>query len=198
MKKVAIAMLLAALAVPAAAQEVRQPVPGPDVPSMEQMQKEHDAFKKAREEHRAQMTATQERMEKLVKEYNKLKDGKKKDAKRAEIAQEVSAIHEEQLKFKADQLDKFEARLEKMKAELAEENAADTRDAWVNEKTDALIEANGDLKALFGPRPGMRDGRPFARKGKMGKGPHKHHRPMMRPGEGPRGFDRPQPPAPQD
>lgn len=129
----------------------------------------HEAFAKAHKEQMAKMKATEEKMEKLVKEYNALKDGKKKDAKRAELEKEVAAIHEEQLKFKQKQLGEFEKRLDQMKKNLAEENTAEGKKAWVNQKTDALIEKGGDLKVLFDrPQgPGM-DGKP----GHHGKGPH--------------------------
>ena len=168
MKKITLALVAAALAVPALAQEPKVPQ-GKDVPALE-MQRDHEAFKKAQKEHRAQMKATKEKMEKLVKEYNKLKDGKKKDAKRAEIEKEVSAIHEKQLAFKKDQLAKFEERLARMKEGFEKENSVDSKKEWVSQKTDALIKADGNLKALF-DRPEI--GGPQARNGKgprMGKG----------------------------
>lgn len=146
MKKLVMTLLLAGLvSVPLAAQE-----PQPQGPKGE----EHQAFAKAQKEHRAKMQATQEKMEKLVKEYNKLKEGKKKDAKRGEIEKEVAAIHEEQLKFKAEQLVKFEERLGKMKADFAQENSADGKKAWVDQRTQALVENEGDLRVLFDPKEG--------------------------------------------
>ena len=175
------ALIVAAVAMPALAQEVKAPV-GKDAPAVE-MQRDHEAFKKAHEEHKAQMKATKEKMGKLVKEYNKLKPGKKKDAKRAEIEQELRAIHEKQLEFKKDQLVKFEERLARMKAEFEKENSAAGRAEWVTQKTDALIAADGDMKAIFGPRPGMRGPKDGpcpcmdkkkdcpCKKGFMGKGP---------------------------
>lgn len=185
MKKITLALVAACLAVPALAQETKIPQ-GDNAPAVE-MQRDHKAFKKAHEEHRAQMKATKEKMEKLVKEYNKLKDGKKKDAKRAEIEKEVGAIHEKQLAFKKDQLAKFEERLARMKADFEKENSAESQKEWVNEKTEALIKADGDVKALFGPGPDMRgpqaQGGPCpcmgekkdcpCKKGLMGKRPHK-------------------------
>ena len=154
MKKITLALVAACLAVPALAQESKVPQ-SKDTPAVE-MQRDHEAFQKAREEHRAQMKATEEKMEKLVKEYNKLKDGKKKEAKRAEIEKEVSAIHAKQLEFKKGQLAKFEERLANMKADFEKENSAEGQKEWVNEKTEALIKADGDVKALFGPGPDMR------------------------------------------
>ena len=180
------ALLVAVVAMPALAQEDKAPKPGKDAPVVA-MQRDHEAFKKAHEEHKAQLKATKEKMEKLVKEYNKLKDGKKKDAKRAEIEKEVSAIHEKQLEFKKDQLAKFEERLARMKADFEKENSAEGKKEWINQKTDALIAADGDLKALF-DRPGMH--RPhFGPKGKNGK---RQHKGFM--GKGPRG-PRPEQPA---
>ena len=176
MKKIAFALVATLLAVPALAQEGKLPPQGPDTPAVQDVKRDHEAFKKAREAHRAQMKATQEKMEKLVKEYNKLKEGKKKDAKRAEIEKEVNAIHQKQLEFKKDQLDKFEERLARMKADFDKENTADAQQAWTKEKTDALIQANGDVKALFGPRPDMGRGHRHHFKGpRMGRGP----RPVM-------------------
>lgn len=178
MKKITLALVAAALAVPALAQEPKVPQ-GNNAPAVE-MQRDHEAFKKAHEEHKAQMKATKEKMEKLVKEYNKLKDGKKKDAKRAEIEKEVSAIHEKQLEFKKNQLAQFEERLARMKADFEKENSAEGKQAWTNEKTDALIKANGDMKALF-DRPGMHGP-------KDGKGPHMGKRPHKKfMGKGPKG-----------
>ena len=185
MKKIMFALLTAAVAMPVLAQEPKIPQ-GPDTPAVE-MQRDHEAFQKAREEHRAQMKATEEKMEKLVKEYNKLKDGKKKEAKRAEIEKEVSAIHAKQLEFKKGQLAKFEERLASMKADFEKENSAESQKEWVNKKTEALIKADGNVKALFGPGPDMfgpqAQGGPCpcmgekkdcpCQKGLMGKRPHK-------------------------
>ena len=159
MKKIIFALTVAALSMPALAQEVNLPQPGEQSPAVQMQQRDHEAFAKARKEHRAQMKATQEKMEKLVKEYDKLKAGKKKDAKRAEIEKEVAAIHEQQLKFKTEQLAQFEERLARMKAQLEQESSDSGRAEWVSQKTDAVIESKGDLKALFAPQPGMREGR---------------------------------------
>ena len=64
MKKITLALVAAALAVPALAQEPK--VLQGNSPAVE-MQRDHEAFKKAQKEHRAQMKATKEKMEKLVK-----------------------------------------------------------------------------------------------------------------------------------
>ena len=122
------------------------------------------SFKQAREEHHAQMKATQEKMENLVKEYNKLKNGKKKEAKLAEIRAEVAQIHEKQLEFKRAQLDQFERRLEGMRDAFAKQDAPEAKNAWVEKHTEELIAQNGDLKVLFKPE--------FGRK-HMGKQPFK-------------------------
>ncbi len=166
MKKVLMTLLVTGLvSVPLAAQDA-QPQAGQEAPAVQQG---HEAFAKARQEHRAKLKATQEKMAKLVKEYNKLKAGKKKDAKRAEIEKEVAAIHEEQLKFKADQLVKFEERLTEMKTRLSEENTAEAKKTWVDQKTQQLIDNEGDVKALFEPRPGMHMHGPRGHEGFPGK-----------------------------
>lgn len=170
MKKIVFALLVAVVAMPALAQEAKQ-MPVHNAPAME-MQRDHEAFEKAHKEQRAQFKATQEKMEKLVKEYNKLK-GKKKDAKRAEIEQEIGAIHEKQLEFRKAQLAQFEERLNRMKAEFAQENTAENKAQWVTQKTDALIAADGNMKALF-PRPKRRGAdmdRPHRGFGHKGFGP---------------------------
>lgn len=178
MNKVIITTLAVLISAPVFALD-QKPQGMPDTPTKVEQGKGHKAFEKARKEQMAKMKATQEKMEKLVKEYNKLPDGKKKDAKREEIAKEVSAIHEEQLKFRGEQLTKFEGRLADMKENFAKEKSADGKKEWVNKKTDALIENEGDMRALFkpegedsmGPRPMMgRHGKFHGKRGHF-KGP---------------------------
>ncbi len=169
MKKMMIAVLFAALCVPAFAEGPHKckgdDCPMPKGPKAEMVKAKHDKkdkkedpraeeFKKARKEHKAKMKATEEKMEKLVEEYNKLKAGKKKDAKKAEIAEMVSSIRDEQIKFKEDQLSKFQERLEQMKKNLNEEKSDKNKKAWVEEKTEAVIAEEGDLDVLFGPGAG--------------------------------------------
>ncbi len=136
----------------------------------------HEAFAKAHKEQVAKMKATREKMEKLVKEYDALKEGKKKEAKRSEIEQEVAAIHEEQLKFKQGQLAQFDKRLDQMKKDFAAESTPDGKKAWAAQKTAALLENKGDVKVLFErpDRPGMEGRSPKGPHmgGKPGKGPH--------------------------
>lgn len=173
--KLMLAVLAGVLFVPVYAEEIAAPAQAEKTVVAADKKGE---FKKAQEEHRAKMKATEEKMEKLVKEYGKLK-GKKQDAKKAEIATEVEKIHEEQLKFKEEQLDKFAKRLEEMKARLEEEKSADGKKAWVEKKTNELIEAKGDVKVLFErPEhgkfgPGM-NGPKFGPKGPKGKFGKKH------------------------
>ncbi len=176
MNKVLLTTVAVLVSAPVFAQDQRpQEMPQGPMPRMEQG-KDHQAFEKARKEQLAKMKATEEKMEKLVKDYNKLPAGKKKDAKREEIAKEVGAIHEEQLKFKGEQLGKFEARLAGMKDSFAKENSAEGREEWVNKKTDELIANNGDLKALFKPEGAMGPGPKMGRHGKGMKGRHGHFR----------------------
>ena len=198
MKKLTLAVLAVFVSVPVFAQETQPAAPEHKKPAMQRGQG-HEAFAKAHQEQMAKMKATEEKMGKLVQEYNKLKDGKKKDAKRAEIEKEVAAIRDEQMKFKQDQLGKFEERLGGMKEELAKENTTEGKQEWVNQKTDELIKNGGSVRALFEPRDGQQGPRMGGQKGKgphFGKGSHFGKGP--RPGKGPRfgGHDKQLPPPP--
>lgn len=155
MKKLVFAVVAVCVGVPVMAQEAQPASPKNEKPALEQRGQGPEAFAKARQEQMAKIKATEEKMGKLVEEYNKLKEGKKKDAKRAEIEKEVAAIREEQLKFKQDQLGKFEERLNNMKAEFAKDNTAENKQEWVNKKTEALIQNNGKVNVLFEPRDGQ-------------------------------------------
>jgi len=156
----------------------------------------HEAFQKAHKEQMEKMKATREKAEKLVKEYNGLKAGKKKDAKKKEIVELVASIHEEQLLFKEKQLASFEERLNLMKKGFQEESAPEAKQLWADQKAAELIENNGDVKVVFGPAkqgPGMKG--PDGKRGPKGfKGGKK----------GPRGFggmkkgQLPPPPPPVD
>lgn len=146
----------------------------------------------------AKMDATKKKAEKLVKEYNGLKAGKKKDAKLAEIQKFVGEIRDEQLSFReekikeyAENLKRMEGSLKNMEGTLVELKTDKNKKQWISEKTEALITANGDPRVLFkrndghfgGPegRPGMmkdgkgprhfgKDGKcPFAKDGKKGE-----------------------------
>ncbi len=180
MKKLLITLLLAGVvSVPLAAAENKPQAA--DKAAVQEVERGHKDFAKAHKEHMAQMKATQEKMAKLVKEYKGLKDGKKKDAKRAEIEKEVGAIHEEQLKFKQEQLVKFEERLQGMKEKFAQESSDQGKKDWVNQKTDKLIENGGNVRVLFEPRG---DEGPHM----DGKGPHgRMHRGFGHKGHGPKG-----------
>lgn len=103
-----------------------------------------------------------QKLEKLVAEYDQL-EGKKQEAKKVEIAAEVSAIRDTQLKdmqkrteniisslkfqqentMSQEELQKFIA-----SGKAAQEPAA--KQAWVEEKAEQLIAADGDVKVLFG------------------------------------------------
>ena len=185
MKKKTVIMLAAVLmALPLAAAEDQKPVPAQKPP----VNADHESFQKAHAQRKAQLTATQEKMEKLVQEYNKLK-GKKKEAKKAEIAALVSSIREEQLQFNATQLGQFEERLNAMRTQLDADSAPAAKQAWVDEKTAAVIENGGDAKVLF-DRMGK------GPKGHMGKGPHKGGKGFHgKKFHGKKDFDGPRPPA---
>lgn len=185
MKKMLLAVLAGALCLPAFAKDVK--CDGDKCPMMKKGRMEmtdghrkgkdarSDAFKKARKEHKAKMKATEDKMEKLVEEYNKMKAGKKKDAKKAEIAALVGEIRDEQLKFKEEQLKKFGDRLEQMKKGLDEQKTAEAKKAWVEQKTDEVIADDGDLDVLFDkpemPGPGPRDMGPRMEHFRGGHGP---------------------------
>jgi len=182
MKKVWMLALACALCAPAFAEKMKcdgDKCPMKKRPVMTERQKgkdaRADAFKKARKEHKAKMKATEEKMEKLVEEYNKLKPGKKKDAKKAEIAAMVASIRDEQIKFKEEQLGKFNERLEQMKKSLDEQKSEEAKKAWVEKKTDEVIADEGDLDVLFErpemPGPGGRGMGPGPRMERM-HGPH--------------------------
>ncbi len=157
MKKFILMFAAVLLVVPSFAQETTAPVKPEGRLQLMQEGDRHEAFQKARKEQMEKMKATQEKAEKLVKEYNKLKDGKKKDAKKAEITELVASIREDQLKFNEKQLGQFEDRLGDMRKGLAAEKSAEAKKAWVDQKTEQLIAKEGDMKVLFD---------------RVGKGPH--------------------------
>lgn len=192
MKKWLLAVVAGGICFPLmAAPATDKPVQKTDNPAVQEQAVAHPGdFHKARKQHEAQLKATQEKMEKLVGEYQKLK-GKKKEAKKAEIAQAVLVIREEQIKFKEKQLADFEKRLENMKEALAAQKAPQAQKDWVDNHTEKLIEANGDMRVLFekpqgvqvSPRPGFHKGKP----GMRGPGPKQHegfgpHGKPVRPG----------------
>ncbi len=146
MKKLGMITLLAGMLFGSAFAEDKAVMEKPRMDERPAVVQDRGEFIKAQKEHRAKMKATEEKMAKLVKDYQQLK-GKKKEAKKAELVAEITAIREEQLKFKQAQLDRFTRRLAEMERQVTAEKA--DKEAWVNEKTDKIIEANGDLKVLF-------------------------------------------------
>lgn len=179
MKKLYLAMLAGVLCIPAFAAELAKPTEAKANQTVEQQQAavRSVSFKEMREKQNAQLKETQEKLKKLVSEYKKLKDGKKQEAKKAEIEKIVADIHEKQMEFKKKNLENFEQRLAKMKEEFAKQNTAQAKESWVQENTDKLIAAGGDMKALL---KGTGDPSP---KGKF-FGKHKG-KPDMKPGERP-------------
>ena len=137
-------------------------------------------MRKIHKEREAQFKKTKEQAEKLVQEYKKAKAGSKKAAqKKAEIAKLVAQVREDQFKFKRELLDNFKARLDVMEKELSAAQDENTKAAWVDEKTEAVINDNGDLKVLFQdkllpppPAPRNRHFNKGPRHGKAPKGPH--------------------------
>ncbi len=188
MKKLLLAVFAGILSVPALADVAVENPANTDAnkPVLENPQGRPGDFKEARKKHEAQIKATQEKMKKLVEEYTKLKPGKKKEAKKAEIAQVVAEIRDKQIEFKEKHLADFEKRVAQMKAELAQQNTAEAKKEWVDNRTEALIEQKGDMRALFDmPNPMMdKKGLPGKQHQKFGKPGHpgpKH--PGVKPGE---------------
>ena len=178
MKKVLLAVVAGAFCVPAFADEVQNVVPAPKdgrPVAQEQMGQRPGEFRQAREKHEAQMKATQEKVNKLVAEYNKLKPGKKKDAKKAEIIAFVTSIRDEQINFQEKQLMGFEKRLNHMRESLAAQKKEEAKKAWIDAHTDKLIAENGNLRVLFDRPEGAPGMGEMKGKGNMrGKfGPHK-------------------------
>lgn len=164
-------------------------------------------MRKIHEEREALLKKTKEQVEKLVQEYKKAKPGSKKAAqKKAEIAKLVAQVREDQFKFKRELLDNFKARLDVMEQELAAAQEENAKAAWVDEKTDAVINDNGDLKVLFQdkllppPPPSHRAHfKKGPRHGQAAKGPHGADMPKDGPMPlGPDGDILPPPPAPEE
>ena len=135
------------MATPLFAQEVQAPV-GQGGHFFAMQEGRHENFQKAHSARMEKMKATQDKVAKLVKEYNKLK-GKKQEAKKAEITALVTSIRDEQLAFNEKQLELFEERLTQMKDRLEQDKSAEAKKTWVEEKTTQLIAQEGDMKVLF-------------------------------------------------
>lgn len=163
---------------------------GPDKAKREEMRKE-------RKERDEQFKKTREQVEKLVKEYKKAKPGSKKAEKaKAELAELVGKIREDQLAFKQKMLNNFEERLNKMEEELSQ--AKKDKASWVEEKTQAVLDGDGDLKILFKDK--LMPTPPAGKKGPGKKHIRKHHRPAGPKGgpvPGPEGEILPPPPPPE-
>ena len=190
MKKVLLAVVAGAFCVPAFAEEMQNAAPvEPNAQPVAQdfAAQRPEAFKQARENHRAQMKATQEKVNKLVAEYNKLKPGKKKDAKKAEITAFVASIRDEQINFQEKQLAGFEKRLNHMKEVLAEQKTEDAKKTWIDSHAEKLIAENGDLRVLFDRPKGVPGMGNMPGKGNMRGGKFGSHKGAMRgpvPGRG--------------
>lgn len=187
MKKLVFAVMAGLLVLPVFAADNADVMPAPDkAPAVvaDTDAARHEAFQKARKEQMEKMKATREKAEKLVKEYNGLKNGKKKEAKKQEIVQLVASIHEEQLRFKEKQLADFEGRLNQMREAFAAESAPEAKAQWADQKAEDLIKNNGDVKVVFGhdkkgPQSGMKG--PDGQRGPKGFKDGKH-------GKDPKGF----------
>lgn len=158
MKKMFLFGLILALSAPVfAADKTGGPKGAKNGPRLEM---KDDQAKAARKAMKAQRKATEEKLEKLVKEYKSAKDGSKKQAAaKAEIASVLGAMRDEQINMRAKNLEGFENRLADMKDRLAEEQTPQAKAAWVEDMTARVIEADGDLEEVL------------EQHGRMGKGP---------------------------
>ena len=177
MKKLYLAVLAGALCIPAFAQEATKAAEVKANQTVEQNQAavRPGSFKEMHEKQNARLKETQEKMKKLVSEYKQQKNAKKKEAKKAEIEKVVADIHEKQMEFKKKNLENFEQRLAKMKEEFAKQNTAQAKEQWVQENTDKLIEADGDIKALLKQPDATNDKGMFPGKPGMKPGMRPHH-----------------------
>ncbi len=158
-----------------------------------------DAAKAERKARKAQFKANEEKLEKLVKEYKKAKEGSKKQASaREEIGEVLNTVRDEQIEMRSEQIKAFEKRLADMREALNKEQEPAAKNAWIEKMTDKVIAEDGDLgEALrsYGHMPkGPRAVPEAGPKGHRGpeagpKGPH---------AMGPDGELPPPPPAPAE
>ena len=111
-----------------------------------EMQAKFKEAKEQRKARRAQFKANEEKLEKLVKDYKKAKEGSKKQASlREDIGEVLGQVRDEQIAVREEGLKDFEERLARMKEGLAEEQKPEAKAAWVGEMTDKIIAEDGDL-----------------------------------------------------
>lgn len=112
-----------------------------------QLKEKLEAKKAEMKAHKKQMKETEEKLETLVKQYKKAKEGSKKQtAARAEIEKILGQVRDQQIAFREAQIQKFEQRLAEMKVRLTEEKSAEMKDQWIKQMTLRVIEQDGDLK----------------------------------------------------
>ncbi len=105
-----------------------------------------DADKAERKARRAQFKANEEKLEKLVKEYKKAKEGSKKQASlREEIGEVLNTVRSEQIEMRSEQIKAFEKRLADMREALNKEQEPAAKNAWIEKMTDKVIAEDGDL-----------------------------------------------------
>lgn len=190
MKKYLMTGLLAALFVPAFAQDCQEGkceearhnrkagvMAQKDPQKLEQFKARREAAKAEMKARKEKMDAREAKLEKLVKEYKAAKDGSSKQtSKRKEIAAVLSEVQEEQAAYQAKQLEGFEKRLADMKAHHEKAQSTEAKAAWVEKMTDRVIEKDGDLGKVFkgakggknfGPRKGGKNIRPVKGKHPM-------------------------------
>ena len=195
MKKLVIMATLLAFAAPVFAGDKHDSDKGPkhfNGPRQEMGVKDPakaEAFKAMAKKHKA----TEEKLEKLVKEYKKAKDGSKKQvAAKEEITKVLGEVRDEQIAQRAKGLEEFEKRLADMKARLAEEQKPEAKSAWLEKTTEQVIAADGKLDQVFGkpakmggPKEMKGSHKGFFGKHRAAKGGHEDH--IL-----------PMPPAPQE
>lgn len=149
-----------------------------------ELKAKRDEEKAKRKARKAKARANEEKLEELVKDYKKAKEGSKKQAAlREDIGKVLEQVRQEQIAFRAEKLQEFEQRLARMKEGLAKEEEPAAKEAWVNKMTDRVIAEDGDLEEALRSASHMPKG-PFP------------PAPMM---EDPEGLPvLPPPPAPQD
>lgn len=157
-----------------------------------------EADKAERKARRAQFKANEEKLEKLVKEYKKAKEGSKKQASaREEIGEVLNTVRDEQIEIRSEQIKVFEKRLADMREALNKEQEPAAKNAWIEKMTDKVIAEDGDLgEALrsYGHMPKGPQARP--------EGLAEHHKGPKAGPRGPLGPDGelppPPPPAPEE
>lgn len=112
---------------------------------------------------KAERKATEEKLEKLVKEYKAAKAGSQKQTTaKANIVAVVTEMHDKKIAKQTEQLSYMEKKVDMMRENLATEKTPEAKKAWVDMMTDKVIAEDGDLDEVW---EGMKKDMPH------GKGP---------------------------